>query len=546
MAKTASTRRAGRWVTTLAIASVALGCGDDDTHMHATDSGTEDSGQDSGTDAGFDGGTDAGTANKNVVVIRLTSSGTIDTTYGGGDGIAVVDFGSSNDTLNGLDIHTDVANTDKVVLFGGRTVPGATDTARIIGRVLADGSGLDTTGFAVQSGAPTATSPVPGTHQFNLTGLSDNAKHGHVLPDGTIIASGYTSQPTHVGMMNANRIVLVRLDAAGAPMNSFGSKGIVNANPFDLGDSTEHGFAEAYSVTPIALGGNSYAFATTGYGRIDADTAIQVAQISTLFSPTGAIDATWTGTPIGNRAGTVVVHPSRSVDHDLDPGTAALSFEARGRNIITLPGGSVLAIGSTNSSTSQTSNATEKDILVTAIDPTGDPNAITFTGSATDSATDGGRRIEIGGTDYTDEACFGADVAPNGNFAVLGCYRAQSAPALDTDAVLAIVAITKDGGGDTTALALSSIASLDLSATENDRFDVVAVSPDSTRIYAAGYTTVGGVQQMVVACFQPDGMACSGFGTSGVVVLPNAPAVTGIAVDSAGRIVLGGVITEYF
>ena len=46
----------------------------------------------------------------------------------------------------------------------------------------------------------------------------------------------------------------VRLDAAGAPIASFGSAGIVNANPFDNGDAA-HGFAEAYAVTVIPQNG---------------------------------------------------------------------------------------------------------------------------------------------------------------------------------------------------------------------------------------------------------------------------------------------------
>lgn len=539
----------------IALGAVGAGCGDDG-ETNETDSGTQnDSGieTDSGTvtDAGSDedastetdaGPTDAGVQVKDIVVIRLTPAGAVDEAYGT-DGQAVVDIGSANDVVTGLSIHREAANLDKVVVFGNRTSPAmnATDTARFITRLTANGSGIDTAGFA-------AGATPPGIHVFNLAGLNDGAKHGHVLPDGSIIASGYTSQPSHVGSMSANRIILVRLAANGTPVNTFGSKGILNANPFDLGPTIEHGFAEAYGVSVIDHGGDVYGFATTGYGRVNADSAIQVAQISTLFTSTGALDATWTGTTLGMQPGTAVVHPSRSVDHDMDPSPASppLSFEARGRNIATLPGNAVLAVGSANYSSSSSSNAHQKDILVAAISPTGSTTSITIGGGATDVVTEdanGGARLRIGGqVGYSDEACFGVDVSPDGNFVAIACYRAQMG--VDTDAVLGIFSIQKDVGGVATGLTLVSLEALDLSATENDRIDVVAFSRDSSRLYAAGYTTVGMVQQMAIVCKDTTGAACTGFGTNGVVLLPASTAVNGITVDSMGRILVAGSITR--
>jgi len=548
---------AGRLLASLALASASVGCGDDCPTPGEMDSGVDmDSSVE--TDSGTDAGTDAGVANKDIVVVRLTTSGAIDTTYGT-NGVAVIDFGSGADTLNGLDIHTDASNVDKVVLFGGRTLSGANDksTARIIGRVLANGSGLDTS-FAGPGSDTSDTKPLPGTHQFNLTGLNDNAKHGHVLADGTIIAAGYTSQPTHVGMMSTNRIVLVRLQANGAPMASFGANnGLVNVNPYDPGVPANEGigFAEAYGITVRSNG----TFVTTGYGLMSATTltdptmpsvspSIGFAQIMTAFLADGSIDTTFGGGNVANptgdiaaAAGTTVVHPKRFIDPDTNATTPPLSLESRGRNIATLPGDAVLAVGSSNEYTGGTSS--EKDIMLSALDVDGDPTTIGFTGHEADTDTTGGRRLEIeGGADYSDEACFGVAVAPNGDFAALACYRASSVSGVDTDAVIGIVNI--DQAVDPIALSLGSLRAFEVSTTENDRFDVVAISSDSTKIYAAGYTFVSGVQQMAVACFQPsDGLVCSGFGTNGFVVIPNGTAVNGIAIDSAGRILIGGTAT---
>jgi len=551
---------AGRLLASLALASAAVGCGDDCPTPGEMDSGVEmDSSveTDSGTDSGTDAGTDAGVANKDIVVVRLTTSGAIDTTYGT-NGVAVIDFGSGADTLNGLDIHTDASNVDKVVLFGGRTLSGANDksTARIIGRVLANGSGLDTS-FAGPGSDTSDTKPLPGTHQFNLTGLNDNSKHGHVLPDGTIIAPGYTSQPTHVGMMSTNRIILVRLQANGAPMASFGVNGLVNVNPYDPGVPANEGigFAEAYSITVRSNG----TFVTTGYGLMSAKTltdptmpsvspSIGPAQIMTAFLADGSLDTTFGGGNVENPSGpiaaadaTTVVHPNRLLDHDTNATTPPLSLESRGRNIATLPGDAILAVGSSNEYTTGTSS--EKDIMLSVLDVDGNPTAIGFTGHENTTDTTGGRRLEVeGGADYSDEACFGVAVAPSGDFAALACYRASSVAGNDTDAVIGIVDI--DQAVDPIALERNSLKAFEMSTTENDRFDVVAISSDSTKIYAAGYTFVSGVQQMAVACFQPsDGSVCSGFGTNGFVVIPNGTAVNGIAIDSAGRILVGGTAT---
>lgn len=526
-------------VLNLAAALMLGGCGSDDggdedgavTMDGGTDSATpvdgdvEDASDSAvAVDAAADGSTPT-VADTDIVLVRLNADGTVDNTYGT-DGVARVSLGSNADTVYGIDIHRDATHADKVVIFGTRNTTTSNDSARVTARVLADGSSLDTT-FATA-----------GVHAFSIPGVADSARNGTVLADGTILSSGYSPVPTNVGTMTSNRVVLIRLSATGAPIASFGANGIANVNPFAATQpNVEHGMAEAYGAAVLENG----TIVTTGYGRVTS-MVDAVAQVNFSFTANGLLnEAGWPGfapaPPYMPVAGAGVVHPYPS-------------FEARGRNVVGLPGNAGLFVGSANGRTA----GTNKDIMVSVIDVAGNPTTIPVTGANVAETENAAHVLAItGGEDFSDEACFGAATDPDGAFAVIAGYRQGTVGgvAQDTDGVLGIFTI-EETGGVTTGLTLTSLEAKAASTTENDHFRTATIynpAQGTTRIFVSGFigaNPMGGTdtRRMLVGCFEDTGAVCADFGTNGFVEITTARDAVGLAVDSTGRVIVAGTVTR--
>lgn len=149
----------------------------------------------------------------------------------------------------------------KIVVFAAGAPPKAasgtqrTDNDRWIARVLADTLEADP--------------DFNGGEAFSVdadgAGLPDNARRGLVLPDGSIISSGYTN----FGASAGNHVVVLRLKADGTPDPAFGFgtatplAGQAKFNPY----LSVAGFSEAYAVGQQSSG----RLVTTGYGTSNAD-----------------------------------------------------------------------------------------------------------------------------------------------------------------------------------------------------------------------------------------------------------------------------------
>uniref|UniRef100_UPI00262434A2 DUF4347 domain-containing protein n=1 Tax=Zoogloea sp. TaxID=49181 RepID=UPI00262434A2 len=131
------------------------------------------------------GGYSRGLSDNDFTIVRYTSTGTLDTSFGGGDGIVTTNWGSG-DSVWGMSLQSD----DKIVVAGGT---GSYDLA--VARYLSDGS-LDTS-FSGD-----------GKQTINLKFL-EILYAVDVAPDGRIVAAGYTSDG------GSQDFVLTRLTSSG-------------------------------------------------------------------------------------------------------------------------------------------------------------------------------------------------------------------------------------------------------------------------------------------------------------------------------------------
>jgi uncharacterized delta-60 repeat protein len=290
----------------------------------------------------------------------------------------------------------------------------------------------------------------------------------------------------------ANRVVLVRLDEAGAYDNTFGVKGVVNSAPFVPANptTTEWGMAEAYAVGRQSTG----KYVTAGYGRTAASGTVDL--VSFRYTATGEMDTTWgtNGSFLLNLVG----------DND------------RGRNMVVLPDDRVFMVGS------GTPAAQNIDPMVVMLTPEGRLD--------TSFHSEGYKLYSFG---RSDEAFFGVALSPTGDRVAAVGYTAGT----DDDDSLLYIRSLGDGAEFVQPVALSE--------TANDRLWAVAFDA-SGKIYGAGVITENNDARMVVARFNADGSKDTSWGTNGLATVNVAVAGTdeitrGIVVQSDGKVVIAGV-----
>jgi uncharacterized delta-60 repeat protein len=452
-----------------------------------TDS-NDDVGGDGGSGApGGDGGGGGGTpsisaTNIDIIVARLNADGTVDPSFGKA-GVRQLDLslnaGNIGDAVWSLD--RDAQN--RLLVFGATKGSGTrVDADRVVIRLSANGA-IDPS-FATE-----------GIATLNIANLSENARNGQVLPDGKILAAGYTAWPTGVGTQTANQPVLLRLNSDGTPDATFGVEGIVTENPFVSAAplTTPWGFVEAYAARPQSTG----AYVTTGYGRPGGTGTLDM--IALRFTPEGVLDPTWGSEGI--------------VQFDI------AGENERGRNLVVLPDDRVVIVGLT------TPVPLGTDALVVLLTAEGALD-LSFNGT-------GWRAYDFGGS---DEQFFGVARAPSGNWVAAVGYTSNGGEG-DEDATLLVLLLA---GGTEVAQAVP------LAVGADDRFWGVAFDAQE-RIYAAGFTTVNGDSRMVVARFTTAGALDASFGTGGVATLNvqaagTAETARGIVVQTDGKVVIAGTV----
>lgn len=461
--------------------TVAGGCGDDDEVIDPPDN-TPDAGHEPPADGGTDGGVQPPPSTDTAfAAVRFNTNGTLDTSFGTG-GVAVVDVApgstSARETLWGAARDS----SDRIVLFGHAKGTDRLDVDRVVVRLSANG-------------VPDSAFGTSGVNTLNVSNLTDNARNGIIQPDGKIVTSGYTPQPTGVGTQSGNRIVLTRLNDDGKTDTTFGSKGVVNSMPIPPADpvNTEWGYAEAYAV-----GYQAGKYVTTGYGRFSNTGAVDL--LAFRYTSTGQLDTSW-GTN----------------------GTFSLDLVGdndRGRNLVVLPDNRVLMVGS---GTPASQNVDAMAVMLTE-------------NGARDTsfATEGYKLFDFG---RSDEAFFGAAVSADGAWIAAAGYVAGGGQ--DDDALLFV---RPSGNGNEFAQPVP------ISDTANDRFWAVTFDA-SGKVYAAGFITENGDNKMIVARFNTDGSRDTTFGTNGVATHNVVQAGTdemarAVIVQSDGKVVIAGTVEK--
>ena len=243
-----------------------------------------------------------------IALARFDETGKLDASFGDG-GVIRLDL-SATDTVWGL-----VKVTGNRLLVVGSQVgvgPGQTEDFAVV-RLRADGTKDEA--FGAGGVAVVGTGP----------DISEVPKTAVELPDGKVVVAGYASTG---GVISP---VLFRLTVAGALDPTFGDSGIA-VRPI-LGKVTE-----AYSVV---VAGNR--LVTTGYGKDTADAKVDL--VANGFTLDGALDESF-GT-----SGLTRVDVAGEDD--------------RGRNLVALPDGRTVLVGSGKTS------ASNLDAMVVRLTPAG-------------------------------------------------------------------------------------------------------------------------------------------------------------------------------
>jgi uncharacterized delta-60 repeat protein len=168
-----------------------------------------------------------------VALLRYNANGSLDTGFGGGDGIVTTDIGSSSNYANAVTLQAD----GKIVVAGNAFASSLANTSDIaVLRYNADGT-LDTTGFGSPNGYVTTN-----------VGAFDNGFAVAVQPDNKIVVAG------NADAGSGDRLALLRYNADGSPDSGFGTGGVVTRAA--SGPSTIVGaFAVALQPTAIVVVG---------------------------------------------------------------------------------------------------------------------------------------------------------------------------------------------------------------------------------------------------------------------------------------------------
>jgi uncharacterized delta-60 repeat protein len=177
--------------------------------------------------------TSVGVSSSNIVLLRLTSIGTLDSTFGKAndgtiDGVVNLSLGDGNDVANALKIQAD----GKIVVVGSTVNAGSSNIA--VARFKTDGS-LDTTFGQANDGTP------DGVVSLSLGNGDDVARALVIQAGGKMVIAGTTSSTG-----STSNAVVVRLKADGSLDSTFGQSndgtpdGVVNLS---VGDGNDFGKA---------------------------------------------------------------------------------------------------------------------------------------------------------------------------------------------------------------------------------------------------------------------------------------------------------------
>jgi uncharacterized delta-60 repeat protein len=454
-------------------------------------------------------------ANDDFGVVRYTSAGKLDQTFGS-SGITTTPVGPGNDEGEAL-----VVQGDKKVVVAGTSSNGSNDDFALA-RYNTDGS-LD------------ATFGSGGTVRTAIGSGADRAFALVLQSDGKLVVAGSTFNGSN------DDFALVRYNSDGSLDATFGVGGIV-VTP--IGPGADH----AYGLT-LAKDGKILAVGSTFNGS-DDDFAI------VRYLPTGALDTSFGGgtgivtSAIGagrdvahavavQKDGTIFVGGSSSNGTDDDFAVAA--YTGLGAPQTAFGGGKVTTpLGSGNDAIEAMSLQPDGKLLV-AGDSAGSTYRFALARYAKGGSLDGSFQ---GGTVKTslgtgDDHAYGlaVQVAKNkvSSFVVAGSAEDGS-----TDS-FGLVRYKATGAPDPafTSRPGSVITSI---GSGDDQVNAV-VSPKGNALLAAGYASSGGNDQFALAKYTLDGAPATSFGTGGVVKTDFGPGddrANAMVAQPDGKYVLAG------
>ena len=304
----------------------------------------------------------------NIAVVRFDPSGKPDPAFGKG-GTAVIDIGPGK-AVGGESYVAD-NSWGMAALAGGRVVVFGSTAA-------ADRNDADYAIVGLTSAG--ALDPAFGTRgitKVDVNGATDNARAVIAQSDGKLVFAGYSRNSE--GVIDP---VLIRTGSDGKLDSGFGKDGVATASV------VPGGVAEAYGV---ALQGDKFVLA--GYGRgSSADEKVDL--MSMRFNADGSWDKSY-GTDGLTRI---------DVAGDAD----------RGRNVVVLPDGRILVVGSGSP------EAGKSDAMVVLLDKDGKP--------ASRFGTDGRVLSDLGGP---GDAWFGLTQAADGKSVTVVGYKGADPEATD-------------------------------------------------------------------------------------------------------------------
>lgn len=158
------------------------------------------------------GGYSITASNTDYIVVRLNADGTPDTTFGGGDGIAIIAVGSSEDYAYEIAL----LPGGKFILAGNTSIPGFTYSKGVVMRLMPDGSVDNTFG----TGGYTAV-------QLSATS-AETFECLEILPSGKIIAAGSSY------VNNNDFLVMAAFDANGNLDPNFAVNGVHSGSSINI------------------------------------------------------------------------------------------------------------------------------------------------------------------------------------------------------------------------------------------------------------------------------------------------------------------------
>ena len=453
-------------------------------------------------------------------LIRYNSDGTLDTSFGGGNGVVTTDIASGSDRASSVTVQS-----DGKILLGGRSDNGSDDDLALV-RYNSDGT-LDTS-FGGGDGIVTT----------DIASGDDYAKNITVQSDGKILLAGYSDSG------GDTEFLLIRYNTDGSLDSSFGSINSLNGTPafteggaavildadVDVSDSeldalnSGLGDYDGANLTLVRNGGvsaeDTFSF-TDGSGiTLVGGNLLKNSQIIASFDITttaGQLVITFTNangeTPTSVDVDNILRQITYANSSDAPPATAQIDWSFDDGNTGAQgTGGALTATGSTT----------------VTITPVNDAPAFII----------GGEQDGIVTTDLTSGSDYGQSITVQSDGKILAAGYGSNG----SDEDFTLSRYNSDGSLDTSFGGGDGIVITDIDSNDDRAYSITLQSDG--KIILSGSTWNGSDFDFVLIRYNSDGTIDTSFGGGdGIVttdIASNNETATSITVQSDGKILLGG------